>query len=147
VARKQFTINKEPHVAVIGDDLELQFLPEVMGDEFLEKYGAMQDAYKDLGVDLNNMTGLDVDTLRGAVRILREFLAGLMLPESVPDFEAARLPDRVLIQLMEWAVELYGGGGQRPPTSSTGSVPASPPPGSRGRAVSRSKASTSTRGR
>lgn len=58
-----------------------------------------------------------------------------------------RLPDRVLVQLLEWAVELYGGGGARPTGSSTGSAPASPPPGSRGKAGSRSKASTRTGGR
>lgn len=47
-------------------------------------------------------------------------------------------PDRVLVQLMEWVVELYGGGSnQRPPTSSNGSAPASPPPGRRGKAGSR----------
>ena len=57
-----------------------------------------------------------------------------------------RLPDRVLVQLLEWAVELYGGG-QRPTGSSTGSAPASAPPGTRGRAVSRSKGSTRTGGR
>ncbi|MFF2612380.1 hypothetical protein [Kitasatospora sp. NPDC058046] len=49
-----------------------------------------------------------------------------------------RLPDRVLIELMEWVVELYGG--QRPPTSSSGSATASPRPGSPGRGTSRSKA-------
>ncbi|CAM5301305.1 hypothetical protein AB0F92_22690 [Kitasatospora aureofaciens] len=49
-----------------------------------------------------------------------------------------RLPDRVLIELMEWVVELYGG--QRPPTSSSGSATASPRPGTPGRATSRSKA-------
>ncbi|MGW6414359.1 hypothetical protein [Streptomyces sp. NPDC055055] len=59
-----------------------------------------------------------------------------------------RLPDRVLVELMEWVVELYGGaGGQRPPTSSSDSAPASQRPGQRGRGASPSRASTSTRGR
>ncbi|MCX5326275.1 hypothetical protein [Streptomyces sp. NBC_00120] len=57
-----------------------------------------------------------------------------------------RLPDRVLVELLEWVVELYGGG-QRPTGLSSGSVQASPPPGTRGRAVSPSKASTRARGR
>lgn len=48
-----------------------------------------------------------------------------------------RFPDRVLVELMEWVVELYGGGGSRPPTSSAGSAPASRPPGKRGRGASR----------
>lgn len=51
--------------------------------------------------------------------------------------ESMRLPDRVLVQLLEWAVELYGG--NRPPTSSTGSSPASRPAGTPGRAGSRSR--------
>ncbi|MFZ3595034.1 hypothetical protein [Streptomyces sp. BH104] len=57
-----------------------------------------------------------------------------------------RLPDRVLVELLEWAVELYGGG-NRPTGSSSGSAPASQPPGTRGRAVSPSRASTRARGR
>jgi hypothetical protein len=57
-----------------------------------------------------------------------------------------RLPDRVLVELLEWTVSLYSGG-QRPPTSSGGSAKASPPPGMRGTAVSPSKASTRARGR
>ncbi|MFD6936260.1 hypothetical protein ACFWAP_08925 [Streptomyces goshikiensis] len=57
-----------------------------------------------------------------------------------------RLPDRVLVELLEWVVELYGGG-QRPPTSSNASAPASSSPGTPGRAASRSRGSMSTRGR
>ncbi|GGZ23234.1 hypothetical protein GCM10010387_15430 [Streptomyces inusitatus] len=51
-----------------------------------------------------------------------------------------RLPDRILVDLMQWTVELYGSGGSdRPPTSSGGSVPASLRAGTPGRARSRSK--------
>lgn len=57
-----------------------------------------------------------------------------------------RIPDRVLVELMEWATELYGGG-SRPSTSSSDSATASPSPGTRGKAASPSRASTSTRGR
>lgn len=60
--------------------------------------------------------------------------------------DALRLPDRVLVELLEWVVELYGGG-QRPPTSSGGSAQASPPVGRRGTGVSPSRASARTRGR
>lgn len=49
------------------------------------------------------------------------------------------LPDRIMIELMEFAVELYGGGASRPPTSSGGSAPASRNPGNPGRAGSRSR--------
>ncbi|MFF5279396.1 hypothetical protein [Streptomyces sp. NPDC000133] len=60
--------------------------------------------------------------------------------------DGLRLPDRVLVELLEWVVELFGGG-QRPPTSSGGSAAASLPPGRRGTGVSPSKGSTRTRGR
>lgn len=39
--RRSFAINTEPHVAEIGDT-ELFFQPEVMGDEFLDAYTALQ---------------------------------------------------------------------------------------------------------
>jgi hypothetical protein len=183
VANKKFALNTQPHAAEIGDDVTLYFLPEVMGDEFLDSYGRLQETTKRLNVDLSDASNVDLSHVRAANTALRVFLASLMLPESAESFarwevhasgkkvgsyadpasaeEAAagrkgakvvdaglRLPDRVLVELMEWVVELYGGaGGQRPPTSSNGSAPASPPPGPRGRGVSPSRASTSTRGR
>ncbi|MFE0763681.1 hypothetical protein [Streptomyces smyrnaeus] len=178
--RRQFTINDEPHVAEIGDT-ELLFKPEVMGDEFLDAYEALQVTQKELGVNVNDLAGVEPDKLRHSVASLRTFLARLMLPESANRFLAwdvikagkvvesyateeeaetraaklkdatvrvggMRLPDRVLVQLLEWAVELYGGG-SRPTTSSTGSAAASPPPGTRGKAPSRSKGSTRAGGR
>ncbi|WP_030236752.1 hypothetical protein [Streptomyces sp. NRRL S-350] len=48
--------------------------------------------------------------------------------------ESLRLPDRVLVELLEWAVELYGGGA-RPTGLSSGSAQASPSRGTRGRAA------------
>ncbi|GAA2945975.1 MULTISPECIES: hypothetical protein [Streptomyces] len=59
---------------------------------------------------------------------------------------ALRIPDRLLPQLTEWVLELYSGG-KRPPTSSGASARPSPKRGTRGTAASRSKGSTSTRGR
>ncbi|MGW1989571.1 hypothetical protein [Embleya sp. NPDC001921] len=56
-----------------------------------------------------------------------------------------RLPDRIWVELLEWAIDLYGG--NRPNGSSGGSAPASPTPGTVGKAPSPSKASTRTRGR
>ncbi|MFI0934571.1 hypothetical protein ACH4RG_22975 [Streptomyces sp. NPDC021019] len=49
------------------------------------------------------------------------------------------LPDRIMVELLEFAVELYGGGAKRPPTSSGGSAQASRSPGNPGRAGSRSR--------
>jgi hypothetical protein len=51
-----------------------------------------------------------------------------------------RLPDRVLVELLEWVVELYGSGATARPTgSSSGSAQASPSRGMRGRAGSPSR--------
>ncbi|MEV5929909.1 hypothetical protein ACPCSG_27000 [Streptomyces cellulosae] len=58
-----------------------------------------------------------------------------------------RLPDRVLMDLMEWTTELYGGGNDRPTTPSSGSSRASRRAGTTGKASSRSKGSTRTAGR
>ncbi|MEU6928941.1 hypothetical protein AB0A05_07230 [Streptomyces sp. NPDC046374] len=180
MAKKQFTLNTTPHEAEIGD-VTLLFQPEVLGDEFLDRYEQLQEANKRLNIDPANMADTDLSKIREAAVAMRVFLASLMLPESAHEFarwdvvvagkvvsshpnpdEAAgaaakrkgatvkdaghRFPDRVLVELMEWVVELYGGG-QRPPTSSGVSSPASPPPGRRGKGVSPSRASTSTRGR
>ncbi|MFF4755551.1 hypothetical protein ACWD5R_32010 [Streptomyces sp. NPDC002514] len=180
MAKKQFSLNTTPHEAEIGDTTFL-FEPEVLGDEFLDRYERLQEANRRLNIDLANTADTDLSKVREATAAMRVFLASLMLPESASEFarwdviadgktisshsnpeeanEAAakrkgatvedagrRYPDRVLVELMEWVVELYGGG-QRPPTSSSASAPASPPPGRRGRGVSPSRASTSTRGR
>lgn len=180
MATKKFALNTQPHEAEIGD-VTLLFRPEVMGDEFLDAYGRLQETNRHLNVDIADMANVDLTKVRRVSVSLRVFLASLMLPESAEIFarwdvvaggevlsshtdpdeaeaaaaarsdaevvdESMRLPDRVLIELMEWVVELYGGG-QRPPTLSNGSAPASPNPGRPGRAVSPSRASTSTRGR
>ncbi|MEU7093034.1 hypothetical protein [Kitasatospora aureofaciens] len=136
--RRSFTINTEPHVAEIGD-VELSFLPEVMGDEFLDHYEQLRDAQATLGVDVDDLANVDPKQLRQVTAALRTFLCRVMLPESAEAFATMRVPDRVLIELLEWVVELYGGGA-RPTTSSSGSAPALPSPGTRGRAASRSRA-------
>lgn len=180
MATKKFTLNTQPHEAEIGN-VTLLFQPEVMGDEFLDAYGRLQETTKRLNIDLSDMQSADLSQVRETTAALRVFLASLMLPESSPQFarwdvvaggkvvgsysdpaeareaaegrkgakvvdESMRLPDRVLVELLEWVVELYGGG-NRPPTSSSGSAPASPSPGRPGRAGSPSRASTSMRGR
>ncbi|MFD3848195.1 hypothetical protein ACFWVB_20180 [Streptomyces microflavus] len=55
--------------------------------------------------------------------------------------ESIRLPDRVLVELLEWVVEVYGGG-NRPTGSSSGSAPASSRGGPAGKGRSPSRAST-----
>ncbi|MFI2300181.1 hypothetical protein ACH5AL_15260 [Actinacidiphila glaucinigra] len=175
--KKTFSLHTEPHVADVGGK-ELQFLPEVMGDQFMDAYSGLIEAQRAAsGIDLEDLATVDSNKLRGAARAMRAFLAELMLPESAglftrlnvvkdgkvlesfPDrvdaerfadevegggavvVDAFPLPDRILVQLLEWVVELYGGGAdERPPTSSTGSATASRRGGRRGMGVPSSRA-------
>ncbi|MFD8820872.1 hypothetical protein ACFV1C_00635 [Streptomyces sp. NPDC059605] len=179
MARKSFTLNTEPHVAELGD-VELHFVPEVMGDEFLDGYARIIELNGQFKEKPGGVEEVDAGQLRHLITELRAFLAALMVPESRARFsryvvtkagkaveaytdraeaeakaaglkgatvldESMQLPQRVLMELLEWCSEIYGGG--RPPTSSTGSAAASPPRGNRGTATSPSKASTRARGR
>jgi hypothetical protein len=81
--RKTFTLNKTPHVADLGDGLELHFLAEVMGDEFLEGYVRLQEAYRSITLGTTGGDeGMDVESAVGIVRELRAFLFSLLMPES-----------------------------------------------------------------
>jgi hypothetical protein len=60
--------------------------------------------------------------------------------------KGVRLPDRVLVELMEWVVELYAGG-TRPTGSSNGSARASSKAGTAGKGPSPSRASIRAAGR
>ncbi|MEC3994978.1 hypothetical protein VSR01_16155 [Actinacidiphila sp. DG2A-62] len=95
-------------------------------------------------------TGLDVVDAKGTLVSSHQDLdAARAAAEAVTGgrvTDRLRLPDRVLVELLEWVVELYSGG-TRPPTSSGGSATASPPRGRRGTGVSPSRASTPTAGR
>lgn len=61
-------------------------------------------------------------------------------------FDALRLPTRVIVELLEWVVELFGGG-TRPTSSSAASSTPSRQAGKRGTGVSPSRVSTRTPGR
>ncbi|MFE3032916.1 hypothetical protein ACFXKY_14880 [Streptomyces canus] len=177
--RKSFALHTEPHVADIGGT-ELEFQPEVMGDEFMDAYAELRDAQKAKGVDLDNLADADPKDVRRTARALRLFLARQMLEESADLFlrlnvvkdgetlqtfqdldqaeefaaqhegvrvaDELRLPTRVIVELLEWVVELYGGG-NRPTTSSSASSTPSRQAGRRGTGVSPSRASTRTPGR
>lgn len=82
MARHKFAINTEPHVAEIGDDIELLFKPEVMGDEFLEAWDRLESTFDRLGVEKADPQGAPADVLKTATAAVRTFLAGFMLPES-----------------------------------------------------------------
>ncbi|MFE6022339.1 hypothetical protein ACFQ6O_38320 [Streptomyces sp. NPDC056441] len=141
--RKSFALNTEPHVAEIGDELRFEFRPEVMADEFLDAYELVREAAASVAGGGENVS---LEVVRDSNRAVKAFLAELMLPESAEQFVEVQLPPRIFAELLEWTLEVYGGG-NRPPTSSNGSSAASRPPGSRGTGTSRSKGSTRATGR
>ncbi|MCY0957749.1 hypothetical protein [Streptomyces sp. H27-H5] len=143
MARKSFALNTEPHVAEIGAE-ELEFLPEVESDLFLDAYEELQAVYREAKIDTSDLTSIDAAQLRQVTGSLRVFLTKFMLPASAEAFAGMRLPDRILMDLMEFVTEVYG---RRPSTLSSDSPTPSRSPGSRGTAASRSKASTPARGR
>ncbi len=106
MAEKSFAINTVPHVATVGPHL-LSFEPEVIGAEFAEAYAGLKSAQKQIkkvGDDIGASELLAVNAG------MRDFLSRFMMPDSKELFETLRLPDRVLVQLLEWVAELYGGG-------------------------------------
>ncbi|MER6975681.1 hypothetical protein [Streptomyces carpinensis] len=183
MATRDFAVRTENHVANLGELGKLEFIPEVLGDQFLDGYSKVSEAQKALG-DENDLTKMDPAVLRSVYGAMREFLASLMVPESAERFlrfevikggktvahfrtraeadehageltgavriedKSLRLPDRVLMELLEWTTELYGGGTEdRPTTPSSGSSRASRRAGTPSKGSSRSKGSTSTAGR
>jgi hypothetical protein len=182
VATRDFAVRTEPHVATLGDLGELHLVPEVFGDEFLDGYNKVMEAQRALGGE-EDLTKMDAAALRQVYGSMREFLGGLLTPESAERWlrfevikggkvvdhfrsraeaeekaaelgptarvqdKSMRVPDRVLVELLEWTSELYGGGNDRPTTPSSGSSRASRRAGTPGKAPSRSKVSTRTAGR
>ncbi|MCF3960608.1 hypothetical protein [Streptomyces fuscigenes] len=172
--RKTFTLNTSPHVAELGEGLELHFVPEVMGDEFLEGYVQLQEATRGIGgTGPDGTGGMDMEKAVAVIRDLRGFLFKLLMPESQEVFsrfvvvkggrevsahvqedeaeaaaaglkaatvrdESLKLPMRVLMELMEWVAQIYGGGA-RPTGSSTASSSPLPRGTRRGTATSASK--------
>lgn len=120
MAQKKFSINTEPHVAEIGTD-EYLLKPEAYTDELLDAWANLRT------LESGPADGADpketAERMRAANNAVREFLAAMMLDESAERFRTAKLPDRVMIELMRWALEVYG---LRPTTSSNGSSESSP---------------------
>lgn len=105
MARKSFHVNTEPHeVEILGKVLFFQ--PEVIGAEFASAY---KKVAKVAHMDLDQLMA-DPDMLTEMEEGIRGFLSTMMLPESRAVFEDIQLSLRVLTEMLEWAVELYGGG-------------------------------------
>lgn len=123
MVERVFEIRTEPHRVRIGEAV-LLFEPEVYGAEFLDAYNHLVDVQKRVsrktsGVKASStkhakepdITAAELTELNNT---MREFTARFLLPESVPVFEAMKIPDRILLQLIEFAAELYGGGSGNP---------------------------------
>ncbi|WP_369387929.1 hypothetical protein AB5J72_10195 [Streptomyces sp. CG1] len=64
MTRRQSTLNTEPHVAELGD-VELKFVPEVMGDEFLDGYAALIERQRELGAGAGDLSQIDAGASSG----------------------------------------------------------------------------------
>lgn len=116
MAEKTFALRTEPHTATVGPH-QFLFQPEVNGAEFVQAYAALrlstaQQAKPKKGEEAE----VTPEALEATDAALREFLSTFMLPESAEAFEPVRLPTRVLVELLHWVVELYGGGAKERPT-------------------------------
>ena len=119
MAERVFEIRTEPHRAVIGD-ITLLLVPEASGGDFLTAYGKLRDMQSRVNRKVNGTKAgstkhakepdYDPAELAEVSETMREFISRFLVPESVPVFKNTRLPDRVLLQLIEFAAELYGGG-------------------------------------
>lgn len=119
MAERVFEIRTEPHRAVLGDTV-LLFEPETYGADFLDAYNKLRDVQSRVGRKAAGTKAsstkhakeadISADELAELNSVMREFVKRFLVPESVPVFEKLRLPDRILLQLIEFAAELYGGG-------------------------------------
>ncbi|AMD42745.1 hypothetical protein SEA_XKCD426_4 [Streptomyces phage Xkcd426] len=120
MASKTFAINTEPHEAVVGTTT-LLLEPEVIGAEFAQAYDSLRviqtkvktaQGGKASSTKHAKEDGITSELLAELSDAMRTFVRKFLLPDSAAEFDKMRLPDRVLVQLMEYVAELYGGGSQ-----------------------------------
>lgn len=115
MATKRFAINSTPHEAVIGDTT-LLLQPEVIGAVFAQSYAELRDVQQRVKGTKASSTkhakdaDMDPTVLVDLHNAMRKFIRGFLLPESLDVFDGMQLPDRILVQLMEYVAELYGSG-------------------------------------
>lgn len=106
MASKSFAINTEPHVATVGPHV-FEFEPEAIGAQFAQAHSELVAAQTRVSEAGDNASVDDILAVNAAIRA---FLTNFMLPSSRDRFKTIQLPDRVLVQLLEWLAEVYGGG-------------------------------------
>lgn len=119
MAVRRFDINTEPHVAEIGDT-ELRFVPELAGEEMLSAWAELAGGLDVSQIDTAKQTPSEIAaSAKKSTGLLRTFISSMMYDdESREAFAKLTLPDRVLIDLQHWLLEVYG---LRPTGSSSGS--------------------------
>lgn len=115
MAEKTFAINTEPHVINIGT-AKLLLEPEVIGAEFAEAYAGLKVAQKQI-TDAGDNVGSE--ELLAVNEGMRSFLRRFMLADSKEEFDHLILPDRILVQMLEFVAQLYGGGSGNAPGGSS----------------------------
>lgn len=122
MASKVFEIRTKPHEAVFGDTTVF-FEPEVIGAEFAAAYDKLREAQKRAKAAEGGKASstkhakeadVDAETLVSLSTAMREFVGSFVTTESVADFSGLRLPDRILLEMVNWVAELYGGGSGNP---------------------------------
>ena len=115
---RTFEIRTDPHEAVIGPHT-LLLEPEVVGAEFAQAYAALREVQRKVkaaepakGSSTKHAKGdgLNAEVLIELSEAMRVFVRKFMLPDSQTVFDGMKVPDRVLVKLMEYVAELYGGG-------------------------------------
>lgn len=144
MAEKSFAIQTTPHLAKIGD-VTLSFVPEANGSELIQNYSKLRKIQK--GVNLEDHPEEALKVIRAAREFLGSLMLdesqkifttldvkmGDQVIGSFTTMEAAEkhasefvgakivdrfpLPQRVMTELTEWALEILGGGGR--PTGSS----------------------------
>lgn len=112
---KSFAINTEPHVFDVGGT-ELLLQPEVIGADFAQAYAELRAVQSKVKGNKASSTkhakeeNLDPAVLVEVHDAMRSFIKRFMLPESQTVFDGMKLPDRILVAMLEATAELYGGG-------------------------------------
>ena len=115
-----FSIRTEPHPVQIGETV-VRFQPEVNGAEFAAAYAGLTDVQKRVSKSAGGKASstkharaeveLIADDLIDVSEAMRTFITRFLNDdESRKAFAEISLPDRILVELIEYIGELYGGG-------------------------------------
>lgn len=103
---RSFALNTTPHVAVVGPH-RFEFECESNGAEFADAYSALREAQRAITDAGENVGAAELKIVSAG---MRNFVTRFMLDESKAMFASVTLPDRVLVQMLEFVAELYGSG-------------------------------------